>query len=83
MHLDPYIVERLRADGPKAKDLHERSRAILLSAVQCSAVRVPRTAGLSQLAIAEAIGRSQPEVSRLLRFQERSALGRRLSHRSP
>ena len=34
--------------------------------------------GLSQREIAAAIGRSQPEVSRLLRFRGNSALGRKL-----
>lgn len=38
---------------------------------------------MSQREIADAIGRSQPEVSRLLRFHGSSPLGRRLSERRP
>ncbi len=43
-----------------------------------SAVRQAAADGMTQQQIAEAIGRSQPEVSRLLRFHGTSALARRL-----
>ena len=68
------ISERLGADARAADELHERSRSMLVGAARAGAA-----AGLSQRQIAEAIGRSQPEVSRLLRFQGNSALGRRLT----
>jgi uncharacterized protein len=68
------ISDRLRTDARAADDLHERSRALLVGAVRTGA-----TAGLSQREIASAIGRSQPEVSRLLRFHGTSALGRQLA----
>lgn len=42
------------------------------------AVRQASAAGLTQAAIAKEIGRSQPEVSRLLRFHGSTPLGRRL-----
>ena len=42
------------------------------------AVRDGAAAGLSQREIASAIGRSQPEVSRLLRFHGSTPLGRKL-----
>lgn len=68
------IVERVRADAAMAHELHERSRALLVGAVRAGAA-----AGMSQREIAEAVGRSQPEVSRLLRFHGTSPLGRTLS----
>lgn len=43
-----------------------------------SAVRQALAQGLTQAQIARLIGRSQPEVSRLLRFHGRSALGMQL-----
>jgi len=67
-------IEQLRRAGRTANDLHGRSRATLTSAVRAGAV-----AGLTQRQIAEAVGRSQPEVSRLLRFQGSTSLGRTLS----
>lgn len=42
------------------------------------AARAGAAAGLTQRQISEAIGRSQPEVSRLLRFHGRTELGRAL-----
>jgi hypothetical protein len=42
------------------------------------AVRAASAAGMTQTQIAAEIGRSQPEVSRLLRFHGTSPLGRRL-----
>ncbi|MGC1208387.1 MAG: nucleotidyltransferase domain-containing protein [Ornithinimicrobium sp.] len=50
-----------------------RARASLVSAVRAAAA-----SGMSQREIAKEIGRSQPEVSRLLRFHGTSPLGRRL-----
>ncbi|MBT2516662.1 nucleotidyltransferase family protein [Streptomyces sp. ISL-90] len=66
--------DRLRADAHAADELHERSRTLLVGAVRAGAA-----AGLSQRQIAAAIGRSQPEVSRLLRFHGGSELGRKLT----
>jgi len=68
-------VEQLRIAARTADDLHERSRATLTSAVRAGAA-----AGLTQRQIADAVGRSQPEVSRLLRFRGSTPLGRALSH---
>jgi predicted nucleotidyltransferase len=47
-----------------------------------AAVREAAAQGLSQQQIATAIGRSQPEVSRLLRFHGVSPLSRRLRSRT-
>lgn len=66
--------ERLRADARAADELHDRSRTLLVDAVRAGAA-----AGLSQREIAAAIGRSQPEVSRLLHFRGTSKLGRELT----
>jgi predicted nucleotidyltransferase len=68
------VFERLRADARAAEELHARSRALLVGAVRAGAA-----AGLSQREIASAIGRSQPEVSRLLRFHGTSPGGRTLA----
>lgn len=68
------VEERLAAEALEADELHERSRAMLVSAVRAGA-----QAGLSQRAIASAIGRSQPEVSRLLRFHGATPRGRALA----
>lgn len=67
-------VEALRAQAREADDLHERSRSMLVNAVRSGAAT-----GLSQREIAAAIDRSQPEVSRLLRFRGQSPLARALS----
>lgn len=70
-------IESLREAGKEADRLHQQSRALLVSSIR-KAVRD----GFSQRQIAVAIGRSQPEVSRLLRFSPQSDLGRRLvTHR--
>ncbi len=45
------------------------------------AVRKGSAAGLSQRQIAECVGRSQPEVARLLRFQPVSARGRAVARK--
>lgn len=68
------VLDRLRAEARAADDLHERSRSLLVGAARAGAA-----AGLSQRVIASAIGRSQPEVSRLLRFHGTSVLGRRVT----
>ena len=69
------MEERLRAElreaAGRSAELHRRSRALLVGAVRKGAA-----AGLSQRQIAECVGRSQPEVARLLRFQPTSARGR-------
>ena len=70
---DPSTIDRLKEQAHAADELHERSRALLVGAVRSGAA-----AGLSQREIAAAVGRSQPEVSRLLRFQAHSELGRKL-----
>lgn len=61
-------------DAQSADELHKRSRALLVGAVRAGAA-----AGLSQREIAMAVGRSQPEISRLLRFHGTSPLGRRVA----
>lgn len=72
------VVERIRADAKAADELHERSRGLLVSAVRAGA-----QAGMTQREIAAATGRSQPEVSRLLRFRGTTVLGRQLArHRA-
>jgi len=71
-------LNRLQAEAQAADRLYAQSRQMLVDAV-----RAGIRAGLSQRDIAKAVGRSQPEVSRLLRFQGKSPLGRKLrSHRS-
>jgi uncharacterized protein len=67
------IVAAIRDDARAADELHERSRRMLVGAARAGA-----SAGLTQRQISEAIGRSQPEVSRLLRFHGRTILGRAL-----
>lgn len=61
---------RIRDDARAADDMHERSRKLLVDSVRFGAAE-----GLTQRQISEAIGRSQPEVSRLLRFHGRTPLG--------
>lgn len=68
------IRESLIHDARTADQLHDESRRLLVNAV-----RAGIRAGLTQREIAIAIGRSQPEVSRLLRFQGKTELGRRLT----
>lgn len=58
------IQRMLATKAREADEMRARSRAILVNAVRAGAA-----AGLSQREIGSAIGRSQPEVSRLLRFQ--------------
>lgn len=67
-------MEEIRKAASEADRLHARSRAMLTEAVRKGA-----RAGLTQRQIAEAVGRSQPEVSRLLRFHGSSDQARALS----
>ncbi len=70
--------EQLQAEARAADLLYARSRKILVDAV-----RAGIKAGLSQRDIAAAVGRSQPEVSRLVRFQGTTPLGKKLrKHRA-
>ena len=55
----------------------ERARAELVAAVRAAA-----SEGMTQAEIARAIGRSQPEVSRLLRFHGRTPLAMKLRRRA-
>ena len=73
MMREPSIIDRLRDDAHAADEMHARSREILRDAA-----RLGQREGLTQRQIADALGRSQPEVSRLLRFHATSDLGRRL-----
>jgi predicted nucleotidyltransferase len=70
------VVRRLQSDARMADELHARSRELLISAA-----RAGTAAGLTQREIAAALRRSQPEVSRLLRFHGSTDLGRRLARR--
>src|ERR1700712_5581910 len=63
----------MSARAREAEELHRRSRDLLRDTV-----RDASRAGFSQRQIAEAIGRSQPEVSRLLRFHGSTPLGQAL-----
>ena len=69
------VEERLRAElreaATRSAELHRQSRSLLVEAV-----RRGSKAGMSQRQIAECVGRSQPEVARLLRFQPTSTRGR-------
>jgi predicted nucleotidyltransferase len=67
------VRDRLRSDARAADEMQARAREMLREAAHLG-----QRAGLTQREIAEALGRSQPEVSRLLRFHAKSDLGRRL-----
>jgi len=67
------LVRRLEADAKAADQLHAQSRQLLTQAIRAGAA-----AGLTQREIASAVGRSQPEVSRLLRFHGNSDRARAL-----
>lgn len=67
------LVKRLEADARSAYELHVKSRALLTQAVRAGAA-----GGLTQREIAAAVGRSQPEVSRLLRFHGNTERARAL-----
>lgn len=70
---DENIYQLMVDDARVADELGERSRLLLVNAVRAGA-----RAGLTQREIALAVGRSQPEVSRLLHFHSKTVLGRRL-----
>lgn len=70
----PITTDALREISQRAEALHRQSRDLLTTAVRRAARE-----GYSQRQIAAAIGRSQPEVSRLLRFVPRSDHGRLLA----
>lgn len=70
------VEQMLASQAREADELHARSRAILVNAA-----RAGSAAGLSQREIGSAIGRSQPEVSRLLRFQGTTPRGRLLARK--
>lgn len=59
-----------------ARDAYARARAARADLVR--AIREAAAEGMTQSQIAEAIGRSQPEVSRLLRFHGTTRTGMRL-----
>lgn len=69
-------TEELRERGARADALHAEARRILVDAARASA-----RAGMSQRAIGTALGRSQPEVARLVRFRGSTARGRSLAAR--
>lgn len=73
---DDSLVAELAAAARKSEALLRESRRLLVTAVRRGAA-----AGMSQRQIARAVGRSQPEVSRLLRFQPASPRGRALASR--
>lgn len=64
------LIARLQYQAREADAMHERSRTMLTEAV-----RAGIKAGLTQVEVAKAIGRSQPEVSRLLKFHGSTPLG--------
>ncbi len=70
----PITTDALREISQRAEALHRQSRDLLIDGVRRAARE-----GYSQRTIAAAIGRSQPEVSRLLRFVPRSDHGKRLA----
>lgn len=65
------ILARLSETAHHADDLRVQARGLLVHAARDAAAQ-----GLTQREIAEAMGRSQPEISRLLRFHGTSALAR-------
>ena len=72
------VIAQIRSEAQAADELRARASDMLVSAV-----RAGYAAGLTQRQIADAIGRSQPEVSRLLRFHGTTPLGQRLQRRRP
>lgn len=66
-------MSSLRAVAQRTDQLVAEARAELVTAVRHASAQ-----GMSQVQIAHEIGRSQPEVSRLLRFHGRTPLARRL-----
>lgn len=80
--MDSAAETRLKRELQKAArhsdELHRESRAVLVDAVRKGAA-----AGMTQRQIAACVGRSQPEVARLLRFQPTSPRGRRVAALRP
>ena len=73
------LREELAAAARRSAELHRESRKLLVDAVRRGAA-----AGLNQRQIAACVGRSQPEIARLLRFIPASKRGQRLaSQRTP
>lgn len=70
----PISTDELREISRQAEALQRQSREVLTAGVRRAARE-----GYTQREIAAAIGRSQPEVSRLLRFIPRSDHGKRLA----
>lgn len=66
----------LAAEAQLSASLYRESRHVLVAAVRRGAA-----AGMTQRQIARAVGRSQPEIARLLRFQPTSSRGRVLHDR--
>lgn len=67
------IVEELMAAHLRAELLRAEARRTLVEAIRKGAAT-----GMSQREIAAAVGRSQPEVARLLRFHATTPRGRKL-----
>ena len=67
------MVEDLAAVARRTDEVTRHARAELVRAVRRTA-----SEGMTQKQIAQQVGRSQPEVSRLLRFHGTSPLARRL-----
>ncbi|MBN2176241.1 MAG: nucleotidyltransferase domain-containing protein [Demequinaceae bacterium] len=67
------IVEELMAAHLRAEQLRAEARRTLVGAIRKGAA-----AGMTQREIAAAVGRSQPEVARLLRFHATTPRGRKL-----
>lgn len=72
------VIDQISAQAQDADELRAHAAEMLVSAV-----RTGHAAGLTQRQIADAVGRSQPEVSRLLRFHSTTPLGQRLQRRRP
>jgi predicted nucleotidyltransferase len=70
------LAAELSSAARRSEELHRESRRLLVSAVRRGAA-----AGMSQRQIARTVGRSQPEVARLLRFQPGSPTGSLLAHK--
>jgi uncharacterized protein len=70
------LSAELSAAAERSDSLYRESRRVLVAAVRRGAA-----AGMTQRQIARAVGRSQPEVARLLRFQPTSPRGRALADR--
>jgi predicted nucleotidyltransferase len=67
------VVEELMAAHIRAEQLRTEARRTLVEAIRKGA-----SAGMTQREIAAAVGRSQPEVARLLRFHATTPRGRKL-----